>query len=153
MKLLLYLKILVLIILNLILGQTGGLPYPFQNFISLKKQRLEHFQKTPMFQLRKYNFDFLTDIPNDSITFASIFFRTDSMKNYREISLTNSDGLYRFKYDPHQFPGIKIEYFFVLKTEIGEIHALPLNSKGELITAKHILIDAVKYYKQNSLKK
>ena len=54
---------------------------------------------------------FLTDIPKDSISNASIFFRTDSMKNFREISLANSNGLYRFEYDPHQFPGIKIEYF------------------------------------------
>ena len=75
------------------------------------------------------------------------------MKNFREISLANSNGLYRFEYDPHQFPGIKIEYFFVVKMKLGEIHAFPLNSKGELTTAKHIFIDATEYYKRNSLKK
>tara|TARA_B100000579_G_C22716924_1_gene797358 strand:- start:82 stop:594 length:513 start_codon:yes stop_codon:yes gene_type:complete len=153
MHLFLYLKIFILICIDLLLGQTGGLPYPFQNYVNIERQRLEHFQKTPMFKLRKYKFDFLTDIPKDSISNASIFFRTDSMKNFREISLANSNGLYRFEYDPHQFPGFKIEYFFVVKMKLGEIHAFPLNSKGELTTAKHIFIDATEYYKRNSLKK
>ena len=41
-----------ILIKGLLFSQTSGLPYPFQNFVAVKKQRLFHYPKGPMFQGR-----------------------------------------------------------------------------------------------------
>ena len=129
-------------------SQTGGLPYPFQNFVAVKKQRLFHYPKGPMFQGRKHNIDFITDVPTDSITAAILFFKTDSMKNYREFPLAGNNGLFRFQYDPRLFPADAIEYFFMIQARSDDFYAVPLNSKGELIPSRRLFTDPVLYYQQ-----
>ena len=141
--------ILVLILITgSLFSQTGGLPYPFQNFVAVKKQRLFHYPKGPLFQGRKHDIDFITDVPTDSITAAILFFKTDSMKNYREFPLAGNNGLFRFQYDPRLFPADAIEYFFMIQARSDDFYAVPLNSKGELTPSRRLFTDPVLYYQQ-----
>ena len=133
---------------SLLLSQSGGLPYPFQNFVALKKQRLFHYPKGPLFQGRKHNIDFITDIPTDSITTAILFFKTDSMKSYQEFPLAGNSGLFRFQYDPQLFPALSVEYFFMIQANSNDFYAVPLNNKGELTPTRRLFIDPIIYYKQ-----
>ena len=137
-----------IVITSSLFSQTGGLPYPFQNFVAIKKQRLFHYPKGPLFQKRKHNIDFISDVPTDSITAALLFFKTDSMKSYREFSLDGNNGLFRFQYDPQLFPALSIEYFFMIQVDNDDFYAVPLNSKGELTPTKRFFIDPVLYYQQ-----
>ena len=129
-------------------NQTGGLPYPFQNYVSIKKQRLFHYPKDPLFKGRSYNIDFIAEIPRDSITNAILFFKSDSMENYREFPLIGENGLFRFKYNPKLLPALSIEYFFVLQVKNNQFHAVPLNSKGRLTPVKRNFIDPVLFYQR-----
>tara|TARA_B100001250_G_scaffold110693_1_gene93428 strand:- start:95 stop:538 length:444 start_codon:yes stop_codon:yes gene_type:complete len=133
--------------ISILFGQLGGLPYPFQNYVNLKKPRLIHYPENPIFLGQKHNLDFITDIPKDSISSASLFFRTDSLINYQEISLDYKEGLYRFTYSPIIFPGKSIEYYLVLQNINALLYASPLNSKGKLSPMRRVLIDPKIYYK------
>ena len=137
-----------IVIKGSLFSQTGGLPYPLQNFVAVKKQRLFHYPKGPMFQGRKHNIDFITNVPTDSITAAILFFKTDSMKNYREFPLAGNNGLFRFQYDPRLFPADAIEYFFMIQAGSDDFYAVPLNSKGKLTPSRRFFIDPVLYYQQ-----
>lgn len=131
---------------SILFGQIGGLPYPLQNYVHLKKPRLIHYPENPIFLGQKHNIDFVTNIPKDSILSANLFFKTDSSINFQEISLENKNGLYRFTYNPIIFPGSSIEYYLVLENINNILFASPLNSKGKLSPMKRVLIDAKTYY-------
>ena len=132
---------------SVLIGQMGGLPYPLQNYVNLKKPRLIHYPENPIFIGQKHNIDFITDIPKDSILSASLFFRTDSLINFQEISLNYKNGLYRFTYSPIIFPGKSIEYYLVLQNINDLLYASPINSKGKLSPMRRSLIDPKIYYK------
>ena len=132
---------------SVLIGQMGGLPYPLQNYVNLKKPRLIHYPENPIFIGQKHNIDFITDIPKDSILSASLFFKTDSLINYQEISLDYKNGLYRFTYSPIVFPGKSIEYYLILQNINDILYASPLNSKGKLSPMRRSLKDPKVYYK------
>ena len=131
---------------SVLIGQMGGLPYPLQNYVNLKKPRLIHYPENPIFIGQKHNIDFITDIPKDSILSASLFFKTDSLINYQEISLDYKNGLYRFTYSPIVFPGKSIEYYLILQNINDILYASPLNSKGKLSPMRRSLKDPKIYY-------
>tara|TARA_B100000700_G_scaffold37499_2_gene37087 strand:- start:4035 stop:4541 length:507 start_codon:yes stop_codon:yes gene_type:complete len=135
------------LMISVSLCQTGGLPYPFQNFVSLKKPRLVHYPENPIFLGQKHNIDFITDIPEDSILSTSFFFKTDSLINFQEIRLENKKGLYRYTYDPLFFPGNSIEYYLVVQDKNKLLYAAPLNSKGQLSPMIRNLLDPKDYFK------
>ena len=141
---------LVFFSISILFSQMGGLPYPFQNYIYLKKPRLIHYPENPIFLGQKHNIDFITDIPKDSILSASFFFRTDSLINFQEILLDNKKGLYRFTYDPIIFPAKSIEYYLVIQNITDLLYASPLNSKGKLSPMRRLLLDPKIYYKNKN---
>ena len=112
-------------------------------------QKIYHSPPKPFFKGRIHNIDFITDIPQDSILSATLFFKTNSMNYHREFSIKGKHGLYRFKYDPKVFPGTHINYYFVIKTK-KEFFGSPLNDEGKLFPIDKLLIDPVQYYKQQS---
>ena len=63
-------------------------------------QRIFHALPKPFFKGRSHNLDFITDIPQDSIISATLFFKSSSMRYFREFSINGNHGLYRFIYDP-----------------------------------------------------
>ena len=112
-------------------------------------QRVFHAPPKPFFKGRSHNLDFITDIPQDSIISATLFFKSSSMKYFREFSINGNYGLYRFKYDPAIYPATSIKYYFVIKTK-NQLFGTPLNDKGELFPINKMLIDPVQYYKQQN---
>ena len=114
-----------------------------------KNQRVYHAPPKPLYKARIYNLDFLTDIPADSIQSGILFFKTDSMKYYQEFLLEGNHGLYRFRYDPKVYPGSRLQYYFVIQTEM-DIHATPIDQKGDLYPMDKLLIDPVQYFKQKA---
>ena len=112
-----------------------------------KNQRLFHSPPKPLFKGRSHNLNFITDVPDDSVLSATLFFKTDFMAYYQEFVLNGVKGLYQFTYDPKTYPGTYLQYYFVIETE-KKVYGSPLNDQGELIPVKKLLVDPVQYFKQ-----
>jgi len=112
----------------------------------LSEPKLYHYPPDPLFINRPFSLDMVTDIPDVLIQSVSLFFKTDQMENYREISLKGSHGLYRFKVKTDEFPGKSINYFFVIYTNEREVYGAPLNSKGIISPVKRKFLDPIQYY-------
>ena len=112
-----------------------------------KNQRLFHSPPKPLFKGRSHNLNFITDVPDDSVLSATLFFKTDFMAYYQEFVLNGVKGLYQFTYDPKTYPGTYLQYYFVIETE-KKVYGSPLNDTGELIPVKKLLVDPVQYFKQ-----
>ena len=121
---------------------------PFSESIILK-HRLFHTPPKPLFQDRFHYLDFVTDIPQDSVEQAILFFKTNAMDNYREFPIEGTYGLYRFKYNPQVYPGQSIKYYFVLKSG-DTIYGTPLNSQGKIVSIEKRFVDPIQYYKQRA---
>tara|TARA_Y100000996_G_scaffold28498_1_gene20186 strand:- start:262 stop:663 length:402 start_codon:yes stop_codon:yes gene_type:complete len=52
-----------------------------------KNQRLFHSPPKPLFKGRSHNLNFITDVPDDSVLSATLFFKTDFMAYYQEFVL------------------------------------------------------------------
>ena len=114
-----------------------------------KNQRLHHAPPKPLFKERTHNLDFITDIPDDSVLSATLFFKTNLIAYYQEFTLEGIQGLYRFTYDPKTYQGTHLQYYFVIKTE-KELHGTPVNDQGELTPVDKLLVDPVQYFKQQA---
>ena len=112
-----------------------------------KNQRLFHSPPKPLFKGRSHNLNFITDVPDDSVLSATLFFKTDFMAYYQEFVLNGVKGLYQFTYDPKTYPRTYLQYYFVIETE-KKVYGSPLNDQGELIPVKKLLVDPVEYFKQ-----
>ena len=114
-----------------------------------KNQRLYHSIPKPFFKSRSHNLDFITDIPEDSVMNATLFFKTNRMEYYQEFLLIREMGIYRFIYNPKKYPGTHLQYYFVLETK-SEVYATPINDKGELSPVNKLLIDPIEHFKQKA---
>ena len=114
-----------------------------------KNQRLYHAPPKPLFKERTHNLDFITDIPDDSVLSATLFFKTNLIAYYQEFTLEGIQGFYRFTYDPNTYQGTHLQYYFVIKTE-KELHGTPVNDQGELTPVDKLLVDPVQYFKQQA---
>ena len=112
-----------------------------------KNQRLFHSPPKPLFKGRSHNLNFITDVPDDSVLSATLFFKTDFMAYYQEFVLNGVKGLYQFTYDPKTYPGTYLQYYFVIENK-KKVYGSPLNDQGELIPVKKLLVDPVQYFKQ-----
>ena len=114
-----------------------------------KNQRLYHTPPKPLFKGRNHNLDFITDIPDDSVLTATLFFKTNFMAYYQEFSLKGTKGLYQFSYEHKTYPGTHLQYYFIIETD-KNVHGCPINDQGELAPVNKLLIDPVQYFKQQS---
>ena len=92
--------------------------------IKFKNQKLYHSIPHPFFKSRSHNLDFITDIAQDSVLTATLFFKTNLMEYYQEFPLNRERGIYRFVYNPKSYPGSRLQYYFVIETK-GEVHGAP----------------------------
>ena len=118
-----------------------------QNPGLFKNQRLYHSIPHPLFKSRAHNLDFITDIPQDSVLAATLFFKTNLMEYYQEFSLNRERGIYRFVYNPKSYPGSRLQYYFVIETK-EKVHGTPIDDNGKLSPVDKLLIDPVEYFKQ-----
>ena len=102
-----------------------------------KNQRLFHSIPKPFFKSRSHNLDFITNVPEDSVVSATLFFKTNLMEHYQEFSLGRSRGTYSFK------------YYFIIETK-NKIYGVPINDDGELSPVNKLLVDPVEHFKQKT---
>ncbi len=114
-----------------------------------KNQRIYHSIPNPFFKSRSHNLDFITDVPEDSVLKATLFFKTNMMEYYQEFLLPRDRGLYRFTYDPKTYPGTHLQYYFIVETE-KEVYGAPIDDNGELSPVNKLLIDPVEHFKQKA---
>ena len=110
--------------------------------------KLFHSPPEPLFAGRPFELSLVTELSESMIHSTLLFFKTDSMKSFREINLEGESGLYKFKVNTKDFPGNSIEYFFAVKTNDGKIYGAPVNDQNVLEPIKKIFLDPVKYYEQ-----
>ena len=114
-----------------------------------KNQQIFHSPPKPLFKNRKHNINFITNIPQDSIRSASLFFKTNFMEYYREFTIAGDHGMFRFVYDPEIFPATHLEYYFIIETK-DRIVGSPIDDNGNLAPIKKLMIDPIQYYKQQA---
>jgi len=135
--------ILTLAIAIPIIGQTAeellNKQFPLSQYIF-------HLPSDPFFKGRPYYLELVSDIPEDSVTSASLFIATEKSVRYLEFPLENYHGLYRFRYDPLKITGNVLIYFFVLTTTDFGIYAAPLTDEGKLDPVVIKPVDPVEYY-------
>lgn len=112
-----------------------------------KNQRLYHIPPKPFFKDRSHKLNFITDIPSDSIVVNILFFKTNLMKYYQEIKLVGIAGSYTFLYNPKEYPGDRLQYYFIIKTK-ENLFGTPINDDGELQPVDRLLIDPRQYFDQ-----
>ena len=118
-----------------------------QNPGLFKNQQLYHSIPNPFFKSRSHNLDFITDIPQDSVLAATLFFKTNLMEYYQRFFLKRERGIYRFVYNPKSYPGSRLQYYFVIETK-EKIYGTPIDDNGKLSPVDKLLIDPVEYFKQ-----
>ena len=118
-----------------------------QNPGLFKNQKLYHSIPHPFFKSRSHNLDFITDIPQDSVLAATLFFKTNLMEYYQEFPLNRERGIYRFVYNPKSYPGSRLQYYFVIETK-EKVHGTPIDDNGKLSPVDKLLIDPIEYFKQ-----
>ena len=67
-----------------------------QNPGLFKNQKLYHSIPNPLFKSRSHNLDFITDIPQDSVLAATLFFKTNLMEYYQEFPLNRERGFFDY---------------------------------------------------------
>ena len=112
-----------------------------------KNQKLYHIPPNPFFKNRSHELHFITDIPSDSITDNSLFFKTNLMSYYQEIRLEEKSGSFKFLYDSNVYPGERVQYYFIIKTK-DMFFGAPINDEGELSPVDKLLIDPKQYFDQ-----
>jgi hypothetical protein len=114
----------------------------------IKDINLFHSPPEPLFIGRPFELSLVTELSESIIISVLLFFKTDSMKTYREILLNGESGLYKYKVNTKDFPGNSIDYFFAVRTKDGKIYGAPVDENNILMPIKKNFIDPVQYYKQ-----
>ena len=111
------------------------------------EHKLLHRPPSPFFKSRPYLIDLFVDIPEESLERVSIFFKTESFEKYWETVLEKYRGRYRFKYNPEEYPGDTLRYFFVAITKHSGIYAVPLDKSGKISPWTILPLDPLEYHK------
>ena len=119
---------------------------PVESF--LETVRIIHHPEEIMFQGRVYDLELFVHFPEDSLESVSLFIRTDTTSRYQEIPMKLNRGRYSVRYDPAVFPGLLLQYFFVVRLKNYSIFATPINNNGVIQPVIHKLINPVEYYKK-----
>jgi len=114
----------------------------------IKDIKLFHSPPEPLFIGRPFELSLVTELSESIIISVLLFFKTDSMKTYREILLDGESGLYNYKVNIKDFPGNSIDYFFAVRTTDGKIYGAPVNKENILVPIQKNFIDPVQYYEQ-----
>ena len=118
------------------------------SFDVIEDIKLFHSPPNPLFIGRPFELTLVTEIDVSLLTSVLLFFKTNKMKSYREITLSGDSGLYKYKIDINDFPGKSIEYFFAIRTIDGRIYGAPVDDNKSLSPIRRILIDPVQYFEQ-----
>ena len=110
--------------------------------------KLFHSPPEPLFIGRPFELSLVTEINKSLLSSVLLFFKTNEMKSYREITLSGDAGIYKYKVDVNNFPGESIEYFFAIKTIDGKIYGAPVDDNKFINPIKKTFIDPIQYFEQ-----
>ncbi|MBA64752.1 MAG: hypothetical protein CMG55_03020 [Candidatus Marinimicrobia bacterium] len=117
-------------------------------FDTIKEIKLFHSPPEPLFIGRPFELSLVVEINESLLSSVLLFFKTNKMETYREITLHGESGLYNYKIDIKKFPGETIDYFFAVKTINGRIYGAPIDNDNNISPIKKIFIDPVQYFEQ-----
>ncbi len=117
-------------------------------FDIIEEIKLFHSPPEPLFIGRPFELSLVTELNEALLSSVLLFFKTNKMENYREITLHGESGLYNYKIDTKIFSGESIDYFFVVKTLDGRIYGAPVDENKIVSPIKKTFIDPVKYFEQ-----
>ena len=117
-------------------------------FDTIEEIKLFHSPPEPLFIGRPFELSLVTEINEALLSSVSLFFKTNKMETYREITLHGENGLYSYKIDIKKFPGESIDYFFSVKTIDGRIYGAPVNKNKIINPIKKIFVDPFEYFEQ-----
>ena len=117
-------------------------------FNTIEEIKLFHSPPEPLFIGRPFELSLVTEINELLLSSVLLFFKTNKMDTYREITLQGESGLYNYKIDIKKFPGESIDYFFSVKTIDGRIYGAPVNKNKIISPIKKTFIDPVEYFEQ-----
>ena len=112
----------------------------------LETVKIIHHPSEIMFQGRMYDLELFVHFPEDILKSVSLFIRTDTTNRYQEIPMKLKRGRYSVRYDPAVYPGVLLQYFFIVRLADYSVFATPINKNGIIQPVEHKLIDPVKYY-------
>lgn len=92
--------------------------------------------------------DLFIDFDENEIESASVFIKTDEMKNFIEFPLITVRARYRHHFNPLLTPAKTIEYFFVVILKNDSIYAAPLDKDGYIILVKRTFENPAEYFKR-----
>lgn len=122
---------------------SGLPPGPF-----LSTPRIFHHPAPVLFVNRPYDIDLFVDFPADSLESVSLFYRTDSMPRFQEVTLPIQRARYRYRFDPNRQPATELSYFFVVTLQDFSLYATPLDEEGRPLPITRRLRDPVQYYRR-----
>ena len=117
-------------------------------FDTIEEIKLFHSPPEPLFIGRPFELSLVTGINELLLSSVLLFFKTNKMNTYREITLYGKSGLYNYKIDIKKFPGESINYFFAIKTLDGRIYGAPVDKNKIISPIKKTFIDPVEYFEQ-----
>ena len=117
-------------------------------FDKIEEIKLFHSPPEPLFIGRPFELSLVTEINESFLSSVLLFFKTNKMETYREITLNGESGLYNYKIDIKKFPGESIDYFFAVKTLDGSIYGAPVDENKIVSPIKKTFIDPVEYFEQ-----
>ena len=109
---------------------------------------LLHLPPKIIFDDRPTKLQLYVDIPEDSISAVSIFYRTNAMEHMQEIKLAKERGFYGFNFDPSYQGGDSVIYFFTVAAIDQSMHAMPLDKNCKIKPYNKPLVDPIKYYEE-----
>ena len=117
-------------------------------FKSIDEIKLFHSPPEPLFIGRPFELSLITEIDESLISAVLLYFKTNKMGTYQEITLYGKSGLYNYTIDTKKFPGESIDYFFAVKTLDGKIYGAPVDKNNMIEPIKKIFVDPIQYFEQ-----
>ena len=117
-------------------------------FDTIEEIKLFHSPPEPLFIGRPFELSLVTEINELLLSSVLLFFKTNKMDTYREITLQGESGLYNYKIDIKKFPGESIDYFFAVKTLDGRIYGAPVDKNKIVSPIKKTFVDPLEYFEQ-----
>ncbi len=109
-----------------------------------------HHPARVFFNSRAFELEVFSDFPREIMKSVSLFYKTDTMPRYVEISYDPHRERFAFRYDPKEKPANKITYFFTVGLKDGAMYATPVDSAGQLAPITKFLLNPKEYFKKRA---
>lgn len=112
-----------------------------------------HHPPKVLFNSRAFDLEVFTKFDKKKIKNITLFYRTDALARFIEVSFKPTAPRYRFKYNPLEIPANRITYFFTVELKNGSVFASPVDKDGILNPITIKLENPLEYYKKRAERK